>query len=49
VDAQTRSTPRRGSVTSVVLIPDVTVPLFAMTAFPENTSMAPVTLAALSG
>ncbi len=30
VEAQTRSTPRRGSTTFVVIVPDVTVPLFTI-------------------
>jgi hypothetical protein len=49
VEAQTRSTPRWGSTTSVVWLPEVTAPLAAMTALPCETSSAPVTLAAASG
>ena len=49
VAAHTRSIPRCGSVTCVVCVPDVTVPLATITALPCDTSSAPVTFAALSG
>jgi hypothetical protein len=49
VEAQIRSTPRRGRVTSVVMAPDVTAPLDAIMARPFATWRAPVTIAALPG
>src|SRR6516165_7718281 len=49
VEAQIRSMPRRGKVTSVVAVPDVIAPLEAIIALPFETWSAPVTIAALPG
>src|ERR1035438_2194101 len=49
VESQPRRTPRWGSTTSVVWLPEVIVPLATITALPCETSSAPVTLAAASG